>query len=131
MIKTESRKPQCFEMDKSLILLVVVLADRWRVMCKCIDLNGKDGCGLTQFMNAKNNKNETFKSNFQPLWQKFYPNRKHSTIMRLEVARHKLKLMSGNPSQRTNQVPLKTFPMHPSNRITIFFGEVESGQRKI
>ena len=76
-------------------------------MCKCIDLNGKYSCGMTQFKNAKNNKNETFKSNFQPLWQKFYPNRKHSTIMRLEVARHKLKLMSGNPSQRTNQVPLK------------------------
>ena len=40
-------------MDKSLILLVVVLADRWRVMCKCIDLNDKDGCGLTQFMNVQ------------------------------------------------------------------------------
>ena len=42
-------------------------------MCKCIDLNGKDSCGLTQFMNVENNENETFKSNFQPLWQKFYP----------------------------------------------------------
>ena len=34
------------------MVLVVVLANRWRFMCKCIDLNGKDICGLTQFMKA-------------------------------------------------------------------------------